>query len=325
MLTVATWEPSMHNFEISLKSWMQVTSSQWTFEGHRPDTLGHFTVNLSNVPPSTLILYANAGYANLTTITSNVNNLSYLDPDNLFIKTENSQGNKYLWINDIHPGETYNADLSLAQTPAFSTISLEGKYYEARVWGYKDTDYENSLPFMTSFSLGDVPAGNQVKVSVLPEHFQGYRTELKLVESWDSNMMYTCRVNGGIPASFQKTNGRFLSVHTYPGGKIEVHSAGDITIINPSWQFYGHNNQSFSWTMYGSDTTTTFKLPLLSPSILQMFPTLSLDSLNFLNVELAKYPGIASYNDFLSHLFTPSSPHSQNNLNASTLIYGQSK
>jgi hypothetical protein len=325
MLTIAAWEPSMHNFEISIKSYMQVTSAQWTFKGHRPDTLGHFTVNLINVPPATLILYANAGYANLTTITSNVNNLSYLDPDNLFIKTENSQGQKYLWINDIHPGETYNADLSLAQTPAFSTISLEGKYYEARVWGYKETDYENSLPVMTSFSLGDVPSGNQVQVSVLPGEFQGYRTELKLVENWESNTEYFCRVNGAIPASFQKTDARILSVNTYTGGKIEVHSVGNFTTANSTWQFYGHNNQSFSWTMCGSDTTTTFQLPHLSPSLLQMFPTLSIDSLNFLHVELASYPGIASYNEFLNHLFDPSSPHSQNNLNASTLIFGQSK
>jgi len=325
MLTIVTWEPSMHDFEISLNSYLQVESSEWTLQGHRPDTLGHVTVSLSNVPQSTLILYANSGYANLTTISNDVIALTYLDPDDLFVKTENSQGQLFRWISDIHPGGIYDVDMASAQAPALTTIGLSGKYYEARIWGYKNTDYENSLPVMTEFSFGDIPAGNFIRVPDLPEHFQGYHTELKQVESWDSSTSYTFRVNGAIPSGFQKIDARVENLTVYPVGKIHLYPSGDFTSTNATWQFYGHNNQSFSWTMHGCDTTKYFKLPKLPESIIQFFPTLSLDSLYFYNVELSKYPDFASYDEIIHHIFNPTHPHSQNKLNASTLIYGQSK
>ena len=178
---------------------------------------------------------------------------------------------------------------------------------------------------MTNYSLGNVPAGQQIKVAVLPERFQGYHTELKLVESWTDNTSYTCRVNGPIPASFLKIDASVQSLSTFPAGKIEVHPSGDFTSTVATWQFYGHNNQAFTWNLYGSDTSTVFKLPYLSPSMLQTFPTLSLDSLSFLNVELSEYPGLTSYNEFLHQVFDPAHPRSPNKLDASTLIFGQGK
>ena len=325
MLTIATWEPSMHNFEISLTTYTQVATSEWTLRGHRPDTLGHFTVNLANVPPSALIIYANAGYANLTTIFNDVKNLCYRDPDDLYIKTDDGNGQKYIWMSGIHPGETYNIDMSSAQTPAYRTIGLSGKYYEARIWGYKDTDYENSLPVMTNYSLGNVPVNNELKVAVLPEYFPGYRTELKLIESWTSGASYTCRVNGDIPAAFQKIDATVQSLTDYPSGKIHIQATGDFTTTNATWQFYGHNNQFFTWKMVGNNTIAEFQLPRLSPSMLQTFPTLSLDSLYFYNAEPTKFPGIASYDAFVNLVFNPANPLSQNKLNASSLIFGQGK
>ena len=325
MFTIATWEPSMHNFEISLKSYLQVSTSEWTLQGHRPDTLGHFTVNLSNVAQSATILYANSGYANLTTITNDVVNLSYLDPDDLYIKIDDNQSQKYQWISNIHPGETYNIDMASAQTPAFTSISLSGVYYEARIWGFKSTDFENSQPIMTNFTLGEVPAGNQIQVPLLAEHFPAYHTELKLIESWDSAASYTCRQNGDIPAAFQKINARIQSMAVHPSGVVEVHPGGDFTTANVTWQFYAHNNQIFTWTICGPDTTTMFRLPKLSSSLQQTFPTLSTDSLNFYNVELVKFPDLDSYDKFINAVFNPAHPRSQNKLNASTLILGQSK
>ena len=325
MLTIATWEPSMHNFEIAMKTYTQVKSSEWTLRGHRPDTLGHFTVNLTNVPQSALIIYANAGYSNLTTIYNDVFNLSYVDPDELLVKIEDGLDQKYQWINNIHPGENYNIDMASAQTPALSKISLSGKYYEARIWGFKDTDYENSMPIMTNYSLGNVPVNNEINVAVLPEHFQGYRTEMKLIENWTSGTSYTCRVNGDIPSSFQKIDASVQSLTDYPAGKVAIQSTGDFTTTNATWQFYGHNNQFFTWSMIGNNTITEFQLPSLSPSMLQTFPTLSLDSLYFYNAELFKYPGISSYDAFVNLVFDPANPLAQNKLNASSLIFGQGK
>ena len=325
MITIAKWEPSMHNFEISLNSYMVNALSDWMLQGHRPDTLGHFTINLVNAAPSALILYANAGYSNLTTMVGNVQNLSYVDPDDLFIKTDDGQSQKSMLISDIHPGKTYNIDMAQAQAPTFGMIGISGVYYEARVWGYKNSDFENSQPIMTDYALGDIPGSNLIHVAILSALFQGYRTELKLIESWDSLATFTCRVSGEIPAAFQKIDARIQSLIDFGSGKIKVQAAGDFTTTNATWKFYGHNNQVFTWTMSGSDTATHFKLPMLSASMLHTFPTLSLDSLNFYNVELTKYPEVGSYNDHLQLIFDPVHPRSENTLNASSLIFGSSR
>ena len=324
-LTIASWEPSMHNFEISMKSYLQVATAEWTLQGHRPDTLGHFTVSLSNIPQPALILYANAGYANLTTNYTDVTDLSYIDPDELYIKIEHNQDEVYKLISGIHPGGTYTVDMSDAVSPVFSNISMSGQYYEARIWGFRDADYENGLPVMTDFSLGSVPAGNLVRVAVLPGHFQGYHSELKLIENWDSMTSYSCRRNGDIPAAFDKIDARVGSVTTHPAGKLEATTYGDFTTTCATWQFYGRNNQSFTWTMSGNNTLADIRLPNLSANMLQTFPTFSLDSLYFFNLELTKYHDLASYQDFLNTIFDPSGPKTQNKLNASALIYGQSK
>jgi hypothetical protein len=148
---------------------------------------------------------------------------------------------------------------------------------------------------------------------------------MKLIESWTSGTSYTCRVNGDIPSSFQKIDASVQSLTDYPSGKINIQTAGDFTTTNATWQFYGSNNQFFTWSMVGNNTITEFQLPNLSPSMLQNFPTLSLDSLYFYNAELSMYPGVASYDAFINLVFNPANPISQNKLNASTLIFGQGK
>ena len=70
---------------------------------------------------------------------------------------------------------------------------------------------------------------------------------------------------------------------------------------------------------------TAFALPNPSPAMFQMFPVLALDSLGFYNIELTDYTGIASYNDFLKRRFDPAGPHSQDKMNASSMISGQAK
>jgi hypothetical protein len=324
-LTIATWEPSMHNFEINIKSYQQVETSEWTMKGHRPDTLGHFTLNLSNVTQAALVLYANSGHSNLTTITDNVVNMSYTDPDELLVTFGSDGEQVYKWITGVHPGGVYNIDMSGAVAPELTSISLSGIYCEARTWGYRNSAYEDPLPMMTNFSLGNVPAGNKLKVAVYPGHFQGYHTELEIIESWDSATSYIYRVNGDIPSSFVRVNARVLSMKTFPAGRVEIKPDGDYTMTSVLWQFSGTSDQIFNWTLFGDDTTTAFNLPEIPPSMRQMFPTLALESSFFIHAEVTKYPGIASYDSFIHTLFDPSNPRSQNKLDASILIYRQAK
>ena len=251
--------------------------------------------------------------------------MSYIDQDELYIKLDHNQTQVYKLVDSIHPGGVYTIAMAGAQTPVYSSISISGTSYEARVWGFRDADYENGLPIMTEYDFDNVPAGNSIKVATIPGHFQGYHTELKVVEDLNSMTAYNYRVNGAIPASFVKIAAQVQSVTPLPAGKIDAVTSGDFTTTGATWQFYARNNQSFTWTMYGTNTMTSIRLPNLSPNMLQTFPTLALDSLNFYNLELTKYHGLASYQDFLGTLFNPASPRTQNKLNASTLVYGQSK
>jgi len=323
-LTIVTWEPSMHNFEVKLQSYLQVATTEWTLKGFRPDTLGHVTINLSGIPNSSLVMYSNSGYSNLTTINSNVRNLSYLDPDVLLVKTEN-YNQKYLWVDDIKPGNLYNLDFSNAEMPVLDTILIAGQYYEARIWGFRESDQNQQFPIMTNYSLGNIPVENKIVVAAFPQYFNEYTTELKLVENWSSATSYTTRTHGPIPKEFKKCYAGLQSFADKSHGTVELVTTGTYTTGIVNWQFYGHNNQIFTWDLAGNDTTKHFQLPDISPMLKQTFPTLSLDSLYFHHLQLDNYPDITGYENLLTKLFNPAEPAAVSSLNVSTLTFGQGK
>lgn len=323
MVTIATWEPDMHNFTVTMHSWMYISPSEWRLKGNRHESTGQISVTLSNVPAHNgPVLFANQGFSNLTfNTTARVNSL-YAATDDLYIRLHTAAGTRYTWQHDVVPGESYTVDMNGATDAASETITFPGMaaYYETYLYGYKTTDYENTFSTQADEALGDGTAAGSVTVSYPPDVYAGFHTDMKYIEDWSSNSMWQYHVNGVIPGAFKKIEASVVSTtQASQPPRLSLSSNGVFTLANATWQFSAKNNQNFTWTISGPDSVTLMALPKLPPSMAKMFPVLALDSLTYSNVELASYFSYPSYPTFVSACFNPTHPLMPANMEAASV------
>ena len=321
MVTIATWEPDMHNFRISLNTYYQIPVSEWIFQGHRMDTVGHVTISLKNVPQHDgPVLFSNSGYSNLTLNTNERVNYLYKNPDDLYILINTSSGPRYKWVPDITKGEIYNVDMSETSIPEFQMISFPGSevYYEVRVYGYHDQNVESPLSCLLNEQLGDGTAVSSVQVNYPPAKFSTFHSIISLVEDWTSSSTYFYWVDGVIPSSFKKIDASVTSFQPAKG-MVEFSTNGTYNVSNATWSFTAANFQHFDWSVYAPDSTKTIILPEIPPSIRQMFPVLSLDSLVLDNIQLMNFTGLPTYDDFIYQTLVKNPPVGIEHLETSTV------
>jgi hypothetical protein len=321
MVSIVTWEFFIHNFLVSINTYNAISKSTWTFTGHRADTVGRVTISLNNVPPHTgPVLFSNAGYSNVTFITDNrINNL-YRSPDDLYIHLLTSEGPRYKWISGITKGGTYNIDMAQSELPVLQDISfpITSVYYEGVITGYQGQDMESPLYFLVDELLGDGIPVNSIPVSYPPSHFTAFHTELSLITDWSSPSTYSYWVDGAIPAAFKKIDADVITLSSSTG-RADFTATGAYNVSNANWSFSATNNLIFEWNVYGPDSTTVMILPELSPSMHQMFPDLSIDSLTLQNIRLLNFYGLSSYNDFITKMFADIPTVGMKHMEASTV------
>ncbi len=326
MVTVATWEPNMHNFTISINTWTCITGGNWVLRGDRHDTTGHITVSLNNLPVhSGPILFANSGFTNFTFNSINrVNNL-YAPQDTLYLRLITPAGPKYKIKYPVNPGGNYDIAMNDLSDAAVSTITLPttAVYYEARLWGFKPQTAGTPQwavswttgSIQTEELLGDGIPTDSVKVSYPPATYSRYHTELSYTEDWTSNTTWFNQMNGEVPATFTKVDAHIAGYSSPSPGKVILDASGTWNLTTCEWEFYSHNNQIFEWKLNVPDSSRTITLPDMPPSMAKMFPLLALDSLTVSWVRLTNYDNIQSYQDIVNTLLntaTPVNPGSQN-------------
>lgn len=323
MVTVATWEPDMHNFTISLRSWMYIAPSTWQFMGDRRDTIGSCKVTLNNLPPHTgPVLFANAGYSNSTFTTDNRTNLIYLQPDDLYIKANTSNGPFYQWQRTIAPGGNYTVDMAMAVPAETQTIALPGSavYHEAALSGYRHYLSQSAPPTKTDEIFGDGNPASAVVVSYPPQTYTAFATDLLYIDDWNSGLSWRYHMYGAIPEAFRKTDATVVVASPRQPAGLTLSTTGTFTATVATWRFQSTINQTFRWTVTGPDTVTRIDLPVLPPSILQMFPVLRLDSLSYYQTELFHFADATSYETLLNQLYNAENPLPINSMEYSTVI-----
>jgi len=329
MVTIASWEPNMHNFTISMNTYLYIEPAAWRLKGERHDTLGHITVSLSNVPAHTgPVLYANLGFSNLTFATLERINYVYVNPDDLYIKINTASGVKYVWQTGIAPGGTYTTDMAQTLAAETKTIALPGTavYYEATLTGYRQPFTEGAQATEADEVFGDGTPASSITVSYPPSTYTSFNTDLNYTADWTSNITWRYHVQGAIPDAFKQTSATVHNVTPVPGTHtLSINTGGDFTTANANWIFMARNNQIFQWTVTGPDSITTIHLPKLPPSVAKMFPVLALDSLTLSNIELSKCWSHPSYPAYLQAIFDPTQPHSAETMEVSSMVWGNAK
>ncbi len=311
MVTVVKYDLYWHNLMIYINTYMGISSSEWTIMGDTPDTIGHATVQLSNIPVhSGMILYSSSGYYNYTSATKAQKMLLYLQPDNYYVKFNSDNGKpKYKWLTGIEPGGSYTADLSQMDTPDSAAISLPitAKYFEAWIYGFEDQTYDLPTGFLCDLVFSGITPTNQIVVDYPPDKFVGFRSKIIIRESFQSSIEWTNNIIGNIPSNFIITDAEIVSYESN-GPEMHVQTAGNYDVIQTKWHYMSKNNEIFEWSVFGADTLTSIKLPEISPKVLATFSSLSLDSLAFNNVELLDFLEMDSYQEMIDATFNPSNP-----------------
>jgi hypothetical protein len=305
MVSIATWEFFIHNFIIKINSYYTESSSTWYFRGHRADTVGQASISLNNVPQHTgPVLFSNAGYTNLTFNTSNrINNL-YRSPDDLYIQLITPDGPRYKWIPGITKGGNYNIDMAQTEIPVMQEITfpVTAVYYEAIIKGYEDLDAESPLFYVVDDLLGDGNPVNSISVSYPSSQFNTFHSNLSMITDWNSTSSYFYWLDGAIPETFKMIDAAVTSISASTGSA-EFNTTGTYNVSNANWGFSATNNLIFQWSVYVPDSTKAIHLPELSPSMHQMFPVLSLDSLTLDNIQLMNFYQYPTYSDVISKMF----------------------
>jgi hypothetical protein len=299
-------------------TYQYVMSGEWTIRGPRRVSAGDVAISLKNIPPHTgPILYSGSGHSNHTFATSGTFPL-YKSPDELYVRINTASGPLFKWTFGLAPGASLDVDLSSMDEAEKNTITFPfmAQDFNARVYGYHDTDYTTALPVMTDEVLGDGTSVDKVVVSYPVDDFISFQTRIEMIESWTSLLTYFYTRDGAIPESFDKTGAMVTDIQT-TGSKVGFKTTGSFTVTSATWTFLDAANLAFKWTICGPDTISSISLPELPGAMTTMFPTLSADSLRLRNIELTAFPGVPTYPAYIKAIFNPASPGRGNHLEAS--------
>ena len=305
-------EPAWHSFNISIETYNYISPSEWTLLGSRADTVGNINPVFKNIPAhNDAFLVSSSGYSNLTSILGNIPIQLYKSPDDIYIGIPTSAGLRYKWFYNAVSNAKDTFDLSNSLFAEKKTIAFPSliQYYECRLQGFTDGNFNSPIPCMVDEILGNGIAVNSFDAYYPPSRFQGFHTDIMALEDYSSNKSWFYHVDGPIPTAFRKIAASLVSYSATNTG-MQLLASGDMDAVSGTWQFSSTYKGHIEWTVFGPDTTATMRLPQIPPSLSNMFPWISRDSLRFMNAGLIDLAECQGYSQMISRLYGPANPSS---------------
>ncbi|MCF7918626.1 MAG: hypothetical protein K9N06_01780 [Candidatus Cloacimonetes bacterium] len=293
---------------LSLITYLEVPKgSEWTFkrESDIQDNNYQVTFNFNNIPENDgYIISSQWNYHSFHTLSlHSPYNFNFAEtPMDFFLQLNTLEsGKKYLWIENVTPGNS-EVDLSslipmteqlifLGDLPDWAIVNLcgfpeNGSHYSGK---YK-IDWE-------SFEEGtDV----QATIHIPAADFSDYKTEIKVMVQASIWLEYlTQTVYGDIPSSFSRIDAEFDIVNVAPDN-FEIQTTGIYDEIFVKWQGW---DAISSWQAYSPSYLTAFSLPKLPELIYQDFPDIDEAYLEWFDISLIEYPQLNSYEEILDARF----------------------
>jgi hypothetical protein len=322
MVTVVSSELFWHNLIAHINTYTGIDKGViWTLQGTKPDTITSSHISLENVPViNGPILYSGSGFYNMTFNPTNRSILNYKVPDDLYVKIQTEEGHFYKFEEDLLIGGNYNIDMSNALSAESQSVTFpfQVENYEAKLYAFEDDNYDFPLPVLADYVISDGMATNAIHLNYPPGVFSGFHTGIMIQETYSSDISWFYQTEGDIPDQFLKAEAAILSTASQPG-KLTVETSGSFDMVSAHWQFIDHALVFYEWQAYASDTTKTMILPEIPPAFLRMFPTISLDSINFQFAELTEFQQLDGYDVLINKLFDPLHPTQMNRYEASSV------
>jgi hypothetical protein len=319
MLTVVSSEPYWHSLRVHINTYTEVEKgSDWTLQGSRRDTIATAHVSLENVPDlSGPILYATPGYYMLTFNKTNRALPTYDSPADLYVKVRTDTGQYFRYIPEYLSFGSFTADMSVALPTESRSVNfpMQVENYEAKIFGYKESDLNSPVPLILDYLLSDGFITDSIQLNYPPDLFTYYQTQIMLQETYLSDISWFQNTEGEIPSEFVKVDADILSMLP-DQNKLNVESNGTFDMVTADWQFVDYALMHYEWKVFASDTSKTLLLPEITAAFQSMYPTISHDSLSFQYTELTDFQQIDSYKALLGKMFDTDIPIRMDRLDA---------
>jgi hypothetical protein len=200
------------------------------------------------------------------------------------------------------------------------TFPFSAGYFEARLWGFADENYELSKAFLFDLILASLQPQDKVSLHYPPGKYPNYRTNLMIRESFFMNTVYYCNTIGEIPASFNQI-GAAISEVQKSGNLITIEASGQYDASRSKLYFASQANEIFEWFIYSPFGQDSMITPDISPILSQIFPSVDTANFQLKNLELIDLHYLNSYQEMLDALFNIQTPRNIDQLSTSSVVW----
>ena len=308
-VTLVRYELYWHNVLVTIRTFREIQPATWKVTGFLPDTMGHSTFRMMNIPPHNgMFLYSTPGYANYTFSTDPKECLLYDNPSRFFVRFNSDAGGaKYKMVEQVIPGNIYDVNLSDAESLQQSWLSLTSPaiFYESKIWLTGGSNSPGTIPLQVDQGFGDGTTVDQIPLFFPPN--PDYRARVSIFDDFTMNPEYIMNQYGSLPDHFTRIEAE-LEKMSQGVHSVSFEASGKMDILSAEWEFMSTSNHIFQWSVSGPDSVRTFVLPDIPISLTNIFPMLSLDSLEFKCIQANDLFKAESYAEALNSLFNPSAP-----------------
>lgn len=280
--------------------------SEWTFKGVKSvdeENENKVDFNFQNVPD-------HKGYvmSSKWSTRTNINAMGkpfsftfYESPAEIFLKLNTVEyGIRYKWFHNVAAGER-NEDLSVDEMKEASphTVDFGSNSFGIRtsLYGYPETGQHYEGAYRVDVLNDLVNTYNSITLSYPAADFTDYRCTINFYDEFSSLSFWTQISYGALPTDFNKINADFDVVSTSINN-FEMASVGDFIQTKSVWGDEKNN----IWTVLGGKSFTEYKLPVLSPMVLDKFK-IDRSLFKFQQAELIDYPELETYQDVLDIMY----------------------
>ncbi len=289
---------------------MDVVPGSWTWKGKPPiEAVGSVNLQFTNIPNhSGYMISSSSGSCNGNLngqIVDTATNI-YESPDNIFISLwETIDHPRYLWVNNVEPGNTYVVDLSKLQPMYIHTVQLNtsAEYYWFRVLGFPVVGEHYGKKFCISNWSENTSGINHISIPYPWGAFADYNTRIDIREAGTTSGYEILRYikYGSLPGQFKKIDAEIQSITTQPAS-ISLQSSGNFDEIFCSL-YFNDGNIRYYWRIYAPNYKSNIQLPYLPTRVLQRFPNLNRESFELRYVELIDQIGLNGYDEIIDAYF----------------------
>ena len=306
IVTIGTRDPYYNT--VYMTSNCYVKPGEWTWKGKPQfEYQGSATLQFTNDPGGSgwCLVSGQNRFQIMNLPPQDISFPLYNAEDDLYFMMSPDEGQSYLWIEDIVPGEIRSVDLAnlsgIFNSSDF-TFPLSSHFF-FHVLGYHiPGEYYNRYFYLLDHEMFGEEAMSSFSVTY-PVEISDVRTQFVIFDSpdhWNGDY-WSFYHYGDVPTNYEQINADFTIVNSQPDSfQIDITGTTDNVLSN--WVGYSGWNQ-VRWRVFTNPNYTAFALPRMPDSIAISYDLPYSIQFSLEDVEIMDYPDLDNHEEVIETLF----------------------